>query len=98
MVLTELIASLTTSLVSRGFPVSTGGKEPAANARDLRDWGSVPGSGRPPGGGHGNPLQCSSLDSLMDRSPWAVVHGVRVAHDGNDLAPQRAVYDLNIYE
>ena len=34
----------------------------------------------------------------MDRSPWAVVHGVRVAHDGNDLAPQRAVYDLNIYE
>ena len=44
MVLTELIASLTTSLVSRGFPVSTGGKEPAANARDLRDWGSVPGS------------------------------------------------------
>ena len=72
-----MIASLTTSLVSRGFPVGTGGKEPTANARDLRDWGSVPGSGRPPGGGHGNRLQCSYLEDLKDRGAgWAMVHQV----------------------
>ena len=34
-------------------------KRPPANTGDLRDAGSIPGSGRPPGGGHGNPLQYS---------------------------------------
>ena len=36
-------------------------KNPAANAGDLRDVGSTPGLGRPPGGGHSNPLQYSCL-------------------------------------
>ena len=42
----------------------------------LRDTGSIPRSGRSPGGGHGNPLQCSCLGNPMDRGAWwAMVHG-----------------------
>ena len=48
-----------------------------ANAGDTRDAGSIPGSGRSPGGGHGNPLQCSGLEKPMNRGAWqAMVHGV----------------------
>ena len=39
-----------------GFPDGTSGKNPPANAGDIRDTGSTPGSGRSPGGGRGNPL------------------------------------------
>ena len=47
------------------------------NAGDIRDVGLIPGSGRSPGGGHGNPLQCSCLGNLMDRGTWqATVLGV----------------------
>ena len=42
-------------------------KNPPANAGDIRDMGSVPGSGRSPGGGHGNPLKYSCLENPMDR-------------------------------
>jgi len=42
-------------------------KNPPANAGDIRDKGSVPGLGRSPGGGHGNPLQYSHLENSMDR-------------------------------
>ena len=46
-----------------------------ANAGDLRVYGSIPGSGRFPGGGHGNPLHYSFLENLMDRGAWrAIVH------------------------
>ena len=51
-------------------------KNPSANAGDARDAGSIPGSGRFPGGGHGNPLQYSCLEnpheprSLVGYSPW----------------------------
>ena len=48
-----------------------------ANAEDTRDAGSIPGSGRPPGGGHGNPPQYSCLENPMDRGAWrATVCGV----------------------
>ena len=48
-----------------------------ANTGDIRDVGSIPGSGRSHGGGHGNPLQCSCLENSMDRGAWwAIVHGV----------------------
>ena len=51
-------------------------KNPPANAVDMRDEGSIPGSGRSPGGGHRNPLQYSSLEDPMDRGAWwAMVHG-----------------------
>ena len=42
-------------------------KNPPVNAGDIRDEGSIPGSGRFPGGGHGNPLQYSFLENPMDR-------------------------------
>ena len=46
-------------------------------AQDAGDAGSVPGSGRSPGGEHGNPLQYSCLENPMDRGTWqATVHGV----------------------
>ena len=52
-------------------------KNPPANAGDLRDLGSIPGSGRTPGGEHGHPLQYSCLGIPMDRKAWrATVHSV----------------------
>ena len=45
-------------------------KNPSANAGDVRDKGSIPGLGRFPGGGHGNPLQYSYLENPMDRGAW----------------------------
>ena len=52
-------------------------KNPPANARDIRDVDSIPGSGRSPGGGHGNPLQYSCLEVSLDRGGWrATVLGV----------------------
>ena len=48
-----------------------------ANAGDLRDAGLIPGLGRSPGEGHGNPLQRFCLENPMDRGAWwAIVHGV----------------------
>ena len=50
---------------------------PAANAGDVRNSVSIPGLGRSPGGGHGNPLQYSGLKNPMDRGVWqAIVHRV----------------------
>ena len=50
-------------------------KNPPANIGDKRDVGSIPESGRPRGGGHGNPLQYSCLENPMDRGAWwAAVH------------------------
>ena len=47
------------------------------NAGDTREAGLIPGSGRSPGGGNGNPLQYSSLENPTDRGAWrATVHGV----------------------
>ena len=63
-----------------GFPSSSNDKESACNAGDL---GLIPGLERSPGGGHGNPLQYSCLESPIDRGAWrSTVHGVsRVGHD-----------------
>ena len=48
-----------------------------ANAGDIRDMGSIPGLGRSPGEGNGNPLQYYCLENPMDRGSWqARVHGV----------------------
>ena len=47
------------------------------NAGDIKDLGMIPGSGRAPGGGNGNPLQYSCLENPMDRGACtAIVHGV----------------------
>ena len=47
-------------------------KNPSASVEDIRDAGSVPGLGRSPGEGHGNPLQYSCLENPMDRGAWRV--------------------------
>ena len=60
-----------------GFPGGSVVKHLPAHAEDARGAGSIPGSGRFPGGGNGNPLQCSCLKNPMDRGAWwATVRGV----------------------
>ena len=57
-----------------GFP---GGSEVKVSACNVGDLGSIPGSGRAPGEGNGNPLQYSCLDNPMDGGAWwAIVHEV----------------------
>ena len=52
-------------------------KNPLTSAGDRRDGGSVPGLGRSPGVGNGNPLQYSCLENSMDREAWwAIIFGV----------------------
>ena len=66
-----------TPSLPRGSQVALVVKILPANAGDIRDTGSVPGSGRAPRGEHGNPLQYSCLENLMDRGVcWATVHRV----------------------
>ena len=58
-----------------GSQVASVVKNLPANAGDMRDSGSIPESGRSPGGGNGNPLQYSCLENPMDRGAWeATVH------------------------
>ena len=70
------------SHVSVNFEVDMGpwwlsGKESACHVGDEGDIGLIHGLGRSPGGGHGNPLQYSCLENLMERRAWwAIVHGV----------------------
>ena len=55
----------------------------STNAGDVRDMGSIPGSGRYPGGSQGNPRQYSCLETLMDRGAWrAIVHRVEKSQTG----------------
>ena len=54
------------------------------DAGDIRDVGLIPGSGRSPGGGHGNPLQYSCLENPLDRGAWQATQSMgsqRVRHD-----------------
>ena len=70
-------------------------KNPSANAGDIIDVDSIPGSGRSSGGGHGNPLQYFCLENPMDRGDWwAIAQGLqRVGHDWSDLAHTQGVKD-----
>ena len=85
-----------TKKVGIGSESSTSGKEPACHCRrDLRDVGSVPGLGRPPGEGRGHPLQCSCLEnphgqrSLVGYSPWG-----RKELDTSEVTWQRIRRDI----
>ena len=60
----------TLSLQCMGFPGGPSSKESACNAGDAGDMGSIPGSGRSPGGGRDNSLQYSCLESPSDRGVW----------------------------
>ena len=53
-----------------GFPNGAVVKNVPANARDAGDMNSIPGSGRSPGVGNGNPLQYSCLENPTDRGHW----------------------------
>ena len=57
----------------KGFLDGSMVKNPPANAEDAGDLGSIPGSGKSPGGGNGNPLQCSCLENSMDRGDWQAI-------------------------
>ena len=83
------------TLLVDALPSEPPGKPPVvknlpANAGGIRDAGSIPGLGRCPGVGHGNPLQYSCLENPMNRGAWrAKVHGVglqRGRHDCSELA------------
>ena len=69
-----------------GLPQWLSGKESACDAEDVGDTGSFPGLGRSPGGGHGNPLQCSCLENPVDRGAW---QGDRL----QSMVSQRAGHD-----
>ena len=63
--------------VKHGFPGGTEVKNPLANVGDARDTGSIPGSGRFPEGGNGNPFEYSCLENSMERGAWwATVQGI----------------------
>ena len=63
-------------------------KNSLADAEDLRDMDSIPGSGRSPGGEHGSPHQDSCLEDPMDRGAWqATVH--RLTRDGRNLVTEQ---------
>ena len=64
---------------SLALVLSSGGSEVKVSACNEGDLGLIPGSGRSPGEGNGNPLQCSCLENPMDGGAWwATVH--RVGH------------------
>ena len=67
----------------QSFPSSSVVKNLPANAEDAGDSSSITGSGRSPGGGNGNPLQCSCMGNPMDRGVrWVTVHG---GHKESDM-------------
>ena len=65
------------------FPGGASGKEPTANAGDVRDMDLIPGSVKSPGGEHGNRLQYTCLENPMDRETWWAMSmgSQRVGHD-----------------
>ena len=68
-------------------------KNMSANVGDIRDAGSVLGLGRSPGGGHGNPLQYSSLENPMDRGALrATVHAVTKSQTPLSNSAYRHIY------
>ena len=72
--LSDQCSTLRAQLMLMGFSGGSDGKESALNVRDL---GSIPGSGRFPGEGNGKPLQYSCLSNPMDRGVWwAIDHGI----------------------
>ena len=68
-------------------------KNQPANAGDIRDASSIPGLGRSPGEGSGNPFQCSCLENPMDRGAWWATQSTgsqRVGHDWSNLAHEQS--------
>ena len=87
----QRIVLKTISVYVKGFPGGAVVKNPPASAGDAGDAGLIPGSGRSPGKGDGNPLQYSCLQSPTDRGAWQdTVQGVaRVRYDLVTKPPPR---------
>ena len=75
-------------LISSRTPCGSDGKESICNAGDL---GSIPGSGRSPGGWRGNPLQCSCLENPVDRGAWRAIQSVVWQRVGQAQSKHRIV-------
>ena len=72
-------------------------KNPPASARDVKDAGSIPGSGRSPEEGNSNPLQYSCLENFLDRGAWwATVLGVAKSRTQLSIYTQIPCYKLKI--
>ena len=69
----NLVDAMESSQHGMGFPSGSVPKSLPANAGDARDMVSIPGSGRSPGVGNGNPLQYSCLENPMDRGAWCTI-------------------------
>ena len=73
-------------------------KNPPADAGDVRDTGLMPGSGRSPGGGHGNSLQYSCLENPMDRwsrvvyRPWSCKNLDTIWHESTHIINYTLIY------
>ena len=81
---------------SQGFPGGTVVKNPPANAGDAQNAGLIPGSGRSPAEGYGNPLQYSCLENPMDRGArWVTVH--RVTKSWTQLSTSTHVVNIHIH-
>ena len=79
----------------RGFPGESDGKESVCNAGDP---GSIPGSGRSPGEGHGNPLQYSCLENSMDRGAWLQsMRSQRIEHNWVASTAQQQPNDNRVH-
>ena len=73
-----LFSALLKVSIPMGFPGGRVVKNPPANGRDASGTGSIPGSGRSPGEGNGNPLQYSCLENSRNRGAWwATVQGLQ---------------------
>ena len=69
------------TMITKDFP---GGSDGKASVYNVRDLGSIPGLGRFPGEGNGNPLQCSCLENPLDGGAWCKLLSMglqRVGHD-----------------
>ena len=76
-------------LVVKNLPASIG---------DAGDVGSIPGSGRCPGEGNGNPLQCSCLENATDKGAWrATVHAVTESQTWLSMQAANILIILHIY-
>ena len=79
----------------KGFPGGTSDKQPACKCRKHKETGLIPGSGRSPGGGYGNPLLYPCLGNPMDRGTrQAAVHG---AAQSQTLLKRPSVHAGRIY-
>ena len=84
------------SVYKRASQVALMAKDPPAKAGDIRDVDFIFGSGRSPGGGHGNPLEYSCLENPMDREAWRLtVH--RVASVGLKRLGTQAVQKSQVF-